>query len=120
LSAHDRALQFGGRAGVANFGMVESAIGRPYSGYYRSIARKAAALVESMATNHGFVDGNKRTTVILMHLLLSKSGYKLDSFGIRQGVNKEIEELVLDVVEHRVNFEGIVEWFKARIVKKDG
>jgi prophage maintenance system killer protein len=32
-----------------------------------------------MSGNHGFVDGNKRTTIILAHLLLSKSGYSLRS-----------------------------------------
>ncbi|MSO89334.1 MAG: hypothetical protein EXQ89_05135 [Rhodospirillaceae bacterium] len=49
-----------------NIGLIESAIARPYSGYYRSIVKKAAALLESMASNHGFADGNKRTTLILV------------------------------------------------------
>ena len=40
---------FGGRGGVLNRGSIESAIGRPYSGYYRSIERKGAALIESLA-----------------------------------------------------------------------
>jgi prophage maintenance system killer protein len=39
---------------------------RPYNGYYRPIEKKAAALVESMGGNHGFIDGNKRTAVILI------------------------------------------------------
>jgi death-on-curing protein len=29
----------------------------PYSGYHRSMARKAAAIMHSMVGNHGFVDG---------------------------------------------------------------
>ncbi|MBM3541298.1 MAG: type II toxin-antitoxin system death-on-curing family toxin, partial [Alphaproteobacteria bacterium] len=77
MSAHRRALEFGGRAGVLDIGLVESAIGRPYSGFYRSLPAKAAALIQSMATNHGFADGNKRTTVILLDTLLTKSGYRL-------------------------------------------
>jgi death-on-curing protein len=68
---------FGGRDGVLNLSLVESAIARPYSGYHPRIWQKAAALVESMAGNHGFVDGNKRTTLILLYTLLSKSGYEL-------------------------------------------
>ena len=67
LSAHERALRFGGRPGVVNLGSIESAIARPYSGYHRAIGRKAAALVESMVGNHGFADGNKRTTLILLN-----------------------------------------------------
>jgi death-on-curing protein len=78
LSAHARALeQGGGLAGVANLGLIESAIKRPYSGYYRDISSRAAAFVQSMSGNHDFNDGNKRTTVILTHLLLDKSGYEL-------------------------------------------
>jgi death-on-curing protein len=61
--------------------MVESAIGRPYSGYHRSISRKAAALAESIIQNHGFVDGNKRTAVIMMHTLLTKA---ISSHRVRQ------------------------------------
>ena len=57
--------------------MVESAVARPYSGYHLRIENKAAALVESVAQNHGFLDGNKRTSVILLHTLLNKSGYEL-------------------------------------------
>ena len=54
--------------------LIESAITRPYTGYYRPIAQKAAALLQSLATNHGFVDGNKRTAVFAMNLLLGESG----------------------------------------------
>jgi prophage maintenance system killer protein len=64
LSAHERALQTGGLSGIPNIGMVESAIARPYNGHYQPIARKAAALLQSISTNHGFADGNKRTAII--------------------------------------------------------
>lgn len=96
--------------------MVESAIARPYSGYYRPIARKAAALMESVATNHGFADGNKRTSVILMHLLLSKSGYRLAPLECPT-IDHEIEQAVMGVVRHEMSFDDLVEWFKRRISK---
>ena len=63
LSAQERALTFGGLDGISNLSLVESAIARSYTGYYLPIWKKAAALVESMAGNHGFADGNKRTTL---------------------------------------------------------
>ena len=34
IEAHERALRFGGRAGVLSLDLVESAIARPYTGYY--------------------------------------------------------------------------------------
>ena len=75
LSAHDRALRYGGLEGIPNLSLVESAIARPYSGYYPKLHQKAAALVQSMASNHGFADGNKRTTLILTHSLITNSNY---------------------------------------------
>jgi death on curing protein len=75
LRAHEEALTYGGLGGILSLDYLEAAIGRPCIGYYRPIAKKAAALVESMLRNHGFVDGNKRTTLLLLLLLLDRSGY---------------------------------------------
>ena len=63
--AHDLALEYGGRPGVLDAGRIEAAINRPYSGYFRPIASKAAALFEAMANNHGFVDGILLTDLLI-------------------------------------------------------
>jgi len=115
LSAHDRALKFGGRPGIPNIGLVEAAIGRPYVGYYRSIERKAAALVQSVATNHGFADGNKRTATILMRTLLTRSGYDLKAIRGDGDIQAAVEKMVLDVVNHKLGFEDLVRWFGDRL-----
>ena len=52
--------RFGGLHGVRDKGAIESAVFRPQTGYYNSLEEEAAALMESLANNHGFVDGNKR------------------------------------------------------------
>ena len=39
---------------------LESAVGRPASGYYGDLVAMAAALRESLAGNHPFMNGNKR------------------------------------------------------------
>ena len=77
MEVHELVFTFGGAPGIVNHSSILSAIGRPYNGYYRSIHRKAAALLESMAKNHGFVDGNKRTTLLIVTLFLNRSGYGL-------------------------------------------
>lgn len=105
----------GGLDGISNLGMIESAIGRPYSGYYHRIARKAAALVQSVATNHGFYDGNKRTALILMQLLLIKSGYELHHLEEDESLETAAEEMVLAAVNKELDNDGLVAWFKARI-----
>ena len=117
LDAHEQALRFGGRPGVVNLGSIESAIARPYSGYHRAIRRKAAALVESMAGNHGFADGNKRTTLILLNLLLEGSGYRLAPSDRHASIQREVEDMILDVARKRLPFDDLVAWFGKRITR---
>jgi death-on-curing protein len=115
ISAHHRAItQFGGHDGVLEFGRIEAAVARPYSGYYRPIYRKAAALIHALVTNHGFVDGNKRTAYYLVFLLLEKSGF---SFAESTSTNDrdDIEHLILDLTTHFLDFEETVNWLKRRI-----
>lgn len=117
LDAHDRALQYGGAPGILNLGMVESAIQRPYSGYYRSIQRKAAALVHSVASNHGFADGNKRTTLLLLGVLLDRSGYQLVGEGTEK-TGRAVEDLIVEVADGVHDFDSIHEWMKKHVQKK--
>ncbi len=113
VEAHEQALRFGGAPGIRSWDLIESAIARPYSGYHRPISQKAAALTESLASNHGFVDGNKRTALLTVALLISRSGYRIK--GQHKNINAEIEELILDVVAHRLSFADIVDWFGNRL-----
>jgi death on curing protein len=101
---------------VRDWGLLESAIGRPFTGYYRPIHRKAAALVESLTRNHGFADGNKRTAFLIIDLFLYRSGYRLES---RLGnAYVELERFILRIVEDRLPFDDIAGWFKARVAKR--
>lgn len=119
LSAHERALQTGGAAGVQNLDSLLSAIGRPYTGYYRSIARKAAALLQSIATNHAFNDGNKRTSIILMHLLLDQSGYSLEPMDRHEDLQQTLEDFVVEaVVTEKISVDAITEWLAPRVCAK--
>jgi death on curing protein len=118
MVAHNLALAYGGLQGVRDLGAIESAIARPYCGYYRSIAKKAAALVQSLASNHGFIDGNKRTALLMMNLLLLRSGYRLHRVSERQ-INADVEAMILALVEHRMTFDETVAWLRQRIVPTD-
>ena len=70
---------FGGAAGVRDPGLVESALLRPQTGYYADLIEEAAALWESLAMNHGFVDGNKRVAFACLDLFLGLNGLRLDA-----------------------------------------
>src|SRR5690348_11132701 len=61
LAIHqDQIDRFGGSPGIRDEGLLEAAIFRPQTGYYRDLIEEAAALWESLSQNHPFIDGNKR------------------------------------------------------------
>lgn len=74
----DQLLQFGGEPGLRDAGALDSAIMRPQIGYYNGIIEEAAALLESLAMNHPFVDGNKRTAFAATEVFLRINGYFID------------------------------------------
>jgi death-on-curing protein len=65
---------FGGSHGVRDFGALESALMRPQLGYYEEVLDQAAALMESLANNHPFIDGNKRVAVFVTDTFLRMNG----------------------------------------------
>ena len=76
---HDVAVrEFGGAMGLRDMGALASAIMRPQVGYYDSLIEEAAALLESLAMNHPFVDGNKRTAFYATDSFLRKNGSFID------------------------------------------
>lgn len=84
LWIHEEQLRlFGGAKGVRDEGLVLSALLRPQTGYYTSLVEEAAALWESLAMNHGFVDGNKRVAFASTILFLQANG--LTPTGTEEG-----------------------------------
>ena len=70
--------RYGGAVGVRDPGALESALFRPQTGYYHDIVAQAAALMESIANNHPFVDGNKRVAFAAADVFLRINGWKLE------------------------------------------
>lgn len=78
LHIHDALIRaHGGSPGVRDAGLIESALLRPQSGYYGDLIEEAAALWESLAMNHGFVDGNKRVAFACMDIFLDMNGMEI-------------------------------------------
>lgn len=75
LRLHQRQLEhFGGAPGVRDAGLIDAALARPQSGYYRDRIEEAAALWESLTMNHGFIDGNKRVGFAATYVFLRSNG----------------------------------------------
>jgi death-on-curing protein len=75
LAIHaDQIDRYGGSAGVRDRGLLEAALYRPQTGYYADLIEEAAALWESLAQNHPFIDGNKRTAFAVTYTFLAING----------------------------------------------
>lgn len=70
--------EFGGSMGVRDMGALESALLRPQIGYYDGLIEEAAALMESLAMNHPFIDGNKRVSLGATDAFLRGNGHFID------------------------------------------
>lgn len=94
LYIHDELIRaFGGRPGVRDMGLIESALLRPQTGYYADLIEEAAALWESLAMNHGFIDGNKRVAYACLELFLGMNG------TLVVASNDEIEQFIYSNLE---------------------
>jgi len=101
---------FGGCHGVRDKGAVEAAVFRPQLGYYNSVEEEAAALMESLGMNHGFVDGNKRIAFTAADVFLGRNGFYLE---VDAG---EAEAFIKGSMESgEFRFGKIVEWIREHI-----
>jgi len=75
-------LAHGGAKGVRDAGLIEAALLRPQTGYYSDTIEEAAALWESIAMNHGFVDGNKPVAFAVMDIFLDINGFEVTASQI--------------------------------------
>jgi death-on-curing protein len=79
LAIHSILIQrYSGTHGIRDSGALESALFRIQSGYYVDIVAEAAALMESLAINHPFVDGNKRVAFAATDIFLRINGYRIN------------------------------------------
>jgi death-on-curing protein len=112
---HDILIEkFGGGKGIRDKGLLESAINRPFQTFdspdlYPDPVDKAAAIFESIITNHPFVDGNKRTAYVLMRLIL-----KSNNLDIRSGQNEKYD-FVIRSASGQVSFDQIRAWIKGNL-----
>ncbi len=95
LGMHTVLMQrYGGAGGVRDPGALEAALFRPQTGYYADIIAEAAALLESLAINHPFVDGNKRIAFAAADVFLRINGWCLKRSSMV--IHKEMLQLFED------------------------
>ncbi len=116
LAIHDEQLSdHGGATGVRDRGALEAAIARPItlSGYAEvDIAALSAAYAWGIARNHPFVDGNKRTALVVAELFLALNGHALDA------TDAECVLTFLSLAAGDIDEAGLAGWFRERIVAR--
>jgi death-on-curing protein len=115
LAIHGRQLaEHGGGTGVRDSGLLASALARPknllvYSEKEPDLAALAAAYAYGIATNHPFVDGNKRTAYVACRTFLKLNGQDFEA------TQEEKYVTFLRLAEGEVSEEGLAAWLRERL-----
>jgi len=114
LAVHDEQLAVhGGLPGIRDRGILESALARPRNlAAYEAcddVARLAAAYLYGITKNHGFVDGNKRTSLVTADLFLMLNGHELVSSPVENVL------MVLSVADGTLSEEELTAWIRRNI-----
>lgn len=94
---------------VRDVGLLAAAASRPQTTVggrdaYPGLCAKAAALLQSIVTNHALIDGNKRLGWVATAVFLEINGA-----SVATASNDAVYELVIDVASSSVDLDGIVE-----------
>jgi len=110
----DQIIVFGGSSGIRDRGLIEAALLRPQTGYYSDLIEEAAALWESLAMNHGFVDGNKRVALAASEVFLEANGYLITAS------NDEMLKFIIGHLEAGTfNKDNVDRWLRNHVVKTE-
>jgi len=113
IAIHERLIEkFGGSPGLRDKGLLESALFRPQTGYYADLAQMAAALFESLISNHAFVDGNKRAAFFLCDVFLRLNGWKL-----KMSADAGYTFIVGSLENGRCDYDHLLPWIRQYLEK---
>jgi death-on-curing protein len=104
----DQIDRFGGAHGLRDPGLLEAALFRPQTGYYKSVIEQAAALWESLSQNHPFIDGNKRVAFAATFVFLSINNVELTAS------DQQAQQFLLDLYQRSaLNYDVLLSWLRA-------
>lgn len=109
--------QSGGSEGLRDLGRLESAIATQTQEVfgeelYKGVFERAAALCRGIIADHPFVDGNKRSGLLVATSFVEINGYL---FSIEKG---ELEDFAVQVAVEHLDIPVIAAWLKAHSQKK--
>jgi death-on-curing protein len=110
LAIHDEQLAVhGGSSGLRDVALLESALGRPQNKWVyekAELPELAAAYGYGIARNHPFVDGNKRTALLVMYTFL---GINKVDFVV---LESDAAAMILSLAAGNVSEQNLARWIR--------
>ena len=112
LALHSEQLaEHGGSDGMRDESLLDSALAKPQNVFAydkdATIFRLAASYALGIARNHAFIDGNKRTSLVVSILFLNRNGWDVEA------PKEEVYDSFLGLAAGRVAEDELAEWFSA-------
>jgi death-on-curing protein len=108
LALHDEQLEeHGGSQGIRDLSGIESALAKPqhlFSYEQPSVFELAAAYAAGLSQNHGFIDGNKRTSFLVAYVFLFDNGFEIVAS------QAEVVAAMLDLAERKLTQPQFSAW----------
>lgn len=110
----DQIKEHGGRRGLQEAGLLESALARPRQQWAHrrddvDLASLAAAYAFGIIENHPFVDGNERSGFVAAGVFLLLNGYEIEA------PEPEVVEVVMRVAGGQLDRDGLADWIRASL-----
>lgn len=115
ITIHSRIIQAtGGIDGLRDRPGLEAAIAAPLQSFggedlFPTDVDKIARIGYGLASNHAFLDGNKRIGAMVVQLLLKWNGYRL---RLEQG---ELADMFIGIADGTKNGDDLLQWVRAHI-----
>jgi death-on-curing protein len=111
----DQIREHGGKPGVRDVALLESALARPQRTWEydpdADIAALAAEYGFGLAKNHPFTDGNKRIAFVATNVFLLINGYEIDA------PEPEVVNAMVRLADGRLTRPRFAQWIRKYLVK---
>ena len=115
LVLHEQLIEeTGGSSGLKDEGLLESALASPFQSFdgkdlFPSVYQKAARLGFGLASNHAFIDGNKRIGAHAMLVFLLLNGVEIEYS------QEELIHLFLGIANGEKDYPDVLNWIVSHL-----
>lgn len=110
----EQLAEHGGSDGTRDESLLDSALAKPHNVFAYAdepdIFRLAASYAYGIARNHAFIDGNKRTALVVSLTFLDRNGWDVES------TKEDMYFTFLHLADGSLSEEDLAEWFRKHAV----